>query len=141
MAGKASFDDDDLVAEINVTPLVDVILVLLIIFMVTATFMKEPVIPVKLPRAASAQDAPANSVALVLDLDGELFLNGQSTTRQQARETLKEIVTSDPATSVVLAADGRLAYEKVAEAIDLVKGVGAQEFSLHVSNAGTPQTE
>ena len=131
MAAKIG-DNDDVVAEINVTPMVDIMLVLLIIFMVTATFMKDPVVPVQLPRAATAQDAPANSVAVVLDQEGALFVNGQEASREEVRKRLVKELRHDSKIAVVVAADGRIEYKRVAEVIDLVKSTGVGEFSLNV---------
>lgn len=131
MAGKPG-NNDDVVAEINVTPLVDIMLVLLIIFMVTATFMKDPVVPVQLPRAATAQDAPADSLAVVLDDRGALFINGRESQPEQVRSELTRRLGSNPRLSVVVAADGRIEYERVADVIDLVKSTGVPEFSLNV---------
>lgn len=123
---------DDVVAEINVTPLVDIMLVLLIIFMVTATLIKDPVVPVKLPHAATAQDAPANSIAVVLDQDGILFVNGREATPLEVRQRLVHELARDSHTAVVVAADGRLEYNRVAQVIDLVKSTGVPEFALNV---------
>lgn len=125
-------NNDEIVAQINITPLVDVMLVLLIIFMVTATFMKDPVIPVKLPRAATAEDAPANSVALVLDERGILYFNGQEVLPQEVKNRLGRMLRRDSKTSVIVAADGRIEYDSVARVIDLIKSTGVQEFSLNV---------
>jgi len=60
-------DDDEVMAAINVTPLVDIMLVLLIVFMVTANFLRDPVVPIELPRASTAQEAQIKNFALVLD--------------------------------------------------------------------------
>ena len=132
MAASGTPNDDDVVAEINVTPLVDVMLVLLIIFMVTATFMKDPVVPVKLPRVATAQDAPANSMAVVLDGDGQLYVDGTAATGDRVRSRLRQALRLDAQTQVVVAADGTVSYDDVMQVIDLVKSTGVAEFSLNV---------
>jgi len=136
MAGRVGHDDD-VMAEINVTPLVDVMLVLLIIFMVTATFMKDPVIPVNVPKAATAQNAPANSVSVVLDGDGVIFVGGEEVTRWECHDLVEAALVEDSDTSIVIAADGTLEYNRVAALIDLVKKAGAREFSLSVQRPVT----
>jgi biopolymer transport protein ExbD len=79
MAGAASqFEDDDsgrMITEINVTPLVDITLVLLIIFMVTTTYIVNPSIKVDLPKAMSGSDQTRTTLALTLTKDGQLYLN------------------------------------------------------------------
>ena len=77
MAGKVG-NDDDVIADINVTPLVDIMLVLLIIFMLTneevTEKMKKPVIEVDLPKAASAQKEPQKPLSIVITKDNALFV-------------------------------------------------------------------
>jgi biopolymer transport protein ExbD len=74
MAGKASSDDDGgLIADINVTPLVDITLVLLIIFMVAAPMIMKQAIKVNLPKAATGKTAPDTSVSVVIKKDGPTY--------------------------------------------------------------------
>src|SRR5215212_10838050 len=81
MAGGASaFEDDDagrMITEINVTPLVDITLVLLIIFMVTTTYIVNPTIKIDLPKAASGSEQARTTLALTVTKEGTLFLNGE----------------------------------------------------------------
>src|SRR5690348_1978980 len=80
-AGADPFGGDDdaakPIADINVTPLVDITLVLLIIFMVTATYIVSPSIKVDLPKAASGSEQPKTTLALTLMKDGAVYLNGE----------------------------------------------------------------
>jgi biopolymer transport protein ExbD len=92
-------DDDDLIADINVTPLVDVVLVLLIIFMVTATYIVRASIEVDLPRAAHGGEAVGTVLSVVLTKDGQVFLDGvQRTSSSRARAT-RSPATWRPASS------------------------------------------
>src|SRR3954463_11718967 len=80
MAGTNNFGDDDagrMIVDINVTPLVDITLVLLIIFMVTASYIVSPAIKVDLPKAASGTEQPKTTLALTLAKDGVVYLNGE----------------------------------------------------------------
>ena len=125
-------DEDEIIARINVTPLVDIILVLLIIFMLTAHFIKDPVIPVELPKAANVEEAKVDSVALVLDVEGTLYFNGHETTAERAEEKLRAAHGRNPDVSVIIAADGKVRHESVIWLIDLVKSVGISRFALQV---------
>ncbi len=125
-------EDDEIIAGINVTPLVDITLVLLIIFMVTATVMVNPAIRVKLPRAAGATDAPKTNLSLVLNVNGQLFVNGSPVTLDQARKLIVQAVKSDPGTQVLIAADRGVQYQKVVDLITLVNRSGAKNFALNV---------
>src|SRR3954454_8030485 len=80
MAGGSHFEDEEagrMITDINVTPLVDIVLVLLIIFMVTTTYIVNPSIKVDLPKAATGSDQSRTSLALTLTKDGALYLNGE----------------------------------------------------------------
>jgi biopolymer transport protein TolR len=125
-------ESDDIVASINVTPLVDIILVLLIVFMVTATFISDPVVEVDLPRAATAEDAPSRSVAVVVDADGQLYLNGRETTGTELEAALTREVRQNDEVNVVLGADGRIDYQLVMNVIDITKRARVQNLALNV---------
>jgi len=79
--GYQSSDEDggQMISGINVTPLVDITLVLLIIFMVTTTYIVNPSIKVDLPKAASGTDQTKTTLGLTLMKDGALYLNGERT--------------------------------------------------------------
>ena len=76
MAGGLNFDDDDGIVDINITPFVDVMLVLLVIFMVAATYTK-PSIEVEPPKAASGGETLDKTLSIALSVDGTFFLNGE----------------------------------------------------------------
>src|SRR5687768_9351497 len=82
MAGRAGgADDDDGINEINVTPLVDVMLVLLVIFLVASVYIVKDAVELELPKAASATDAPETTISIVMDQRRALYLNGAPTTQ------------------------------------------------------------
>src|SRR5438045_9587638 len=82
MAGGSHFEDEDsgrMITDINVTPLVDIVLVLLIIFMVTTSYIVNPSIKVDLPKAATGSEQAKVTLGLTLTKDGTLHLNGEKT--------------------------------------------------------------
>ncbi len=102
-------------ADINVTPLVDVMLVLLIIFMVTAPMMQQG-IQVELPQVTTAPlNAPENPLVVTLSRDGSLYINSTKVSREELPEKLKAILKHRRDKSVYLKADRRLPYGKVVE--------------------------
>ena len=130
MHGK--WDEDEILTDINVTPLVNIMLVLLIIFMVTATIMLTPSIPVNLPKAATAEYPSARVYALVLDKEGNLYLNGKTASAEKISLALREAVKKDPGVQAIVAADGAVDYQSVIRLIDLVKSSGVKSFALNV---------
>lgn len=116
--------------EINVTPLVDVVLVLLIIFMVV-TPLAQLGYGVQVP-AVSPSGPPVHTQQLILrmDLDGRLFINQEEVSRSNFAARLREILASRADYAVFVMADGELSYEKVAEFIDLCQAAGAPSMAM-----------
>jgi biopolymer transport protein ExbD len=115
--------------QINVIPLVDVMLVLLVIVLTTATFITTGQIPVDLAKAKEAGDRRDVPLVLTLTKEGQLFLNDQSVTR----ETLKAAMASHPRESlVVVRADRVTLLERFVEIVDEVRGLGFKQVSLEV---------
>jgi len=132
MAAHVNRNDDDVIAQINIIPFVDIVLVLLIIFMVTSTAIVKAAIKVDLPKAANAGEAAVVTVNLVVTQDRELFLDGAPVTKEAAAAVLREKVKQDPKTQAVISADKRLPYGDVVQVIDFVKGNGVQTFALNI---------
>ncbi len=132
MAGQLQDSGDDEITSINVTPLVDVVLVLLIIFMVTANFIVRETMEVDLPRAANAGETVQGLLAVVMDKQGNLYLDGQELSEAQLRAKVAESVRKDAETRAILSADQALPYGEVMHLIDLMKGEGVTRFALNI---------
>src|SRR5688572_18477063 len=103
MAGKAH-DEDDIISDINVTPFVDIVLVLLIIFMVTATYIVSRAIPVDLPKASSGEDI-TTTLALTLTKGGDLYLDGRKVQETDVKRAIASAKRASRETRAVIAAD------------------------------------
>lgn len=115
--------------QINVIPLVDVMLVLLVIVLTTATFITTGQIPVDLAKAKEAGDRRDVPLIITLTADGRLFLNDQPVTR----DTLKSVMSSHSRESlVVVRADRVTLLERFVEVVDEVRGLGFRQVSLEV---------
>jgi len=134
--------DDDaestMIAGINVTPLVDITLVLLIIFMVTATVIVNAGIKVELPKAASGTDQAQTTLALTLQKDGTLYLNGEKANDQAVVRFIGENLPRTPDLQAVIAADRSVAHGDVVHVIDLVKRAGIRKFAINVDPNAAP---
>jgi biopolymer transport protein ExbD len=126
-------DEDEAITGINVTPLVDVTLVLLIIFMVTTSYIVKAAIEVDLPQAATAQDTRSTSLSVILTRRGELYLNDRPTTEQSLAEYVRSEVQTNPDVQVLIGADTELAYGRVVGLIDLIKQNGVRRYALNVA--------
>lgn len=137
MAGASNnFNGDDdaggMIVGINVTPLVDITLVLLIIFMVTASYIVSPAIKVDLPKAASGTEQAKTTLALTLSKDGALYLNGERSNDAVVVQYIKSELPKNPDLQAIIAADGGVAHRDVIHVIDLVKRTGVHRFALNV---------
>ncbi|QAT88280.1 ExbD/TolR family transport energizing protein [Corallococcus coralloides] len=137
MAGGAN-DSDEEISGINVTPLVDVVLVLLIIFMVTANFIVRETVEVDLPRAANGGETVQGLVNVVLDKEGKLYFDGAEVTEADLSRRVTEAVAKDKDTRAIISADQTLAYGRVMRLIDVVKGQGIAKFALNIEKDAGP---
>ncbi|MBF0227636.1 MAG: protein TolR [Desulfobacterales bacterium] len=126
----ASNNNSQLMSEINVTPLVDVMLVLLIIFMVTAPMMIQGE-NVALPTTESSPlDADENQIVITINEKKEVFINEVPVQLNLLKEKLKNILENRREQQVLIRADRSLLYETVIEVMSEVKGAGAQKLGL-----------
>jgi biopolymer transport protein TolR len=125
-----SGDDRGPVAEINVTPLVDVMLVLLVIFMVTAPFMENG-IPIQLPKASTkAIGKDQSPVTMTLTKDSRIFLGREETTFARLIPTLQQLFRDRPRKEIFIRADGGLPYAFVAQSMAAVRQAGIDKIGL-----------
>jgi biopolymer transport protein ExbD len=135
VAGSANFGGDDegrMIVDINVTPLVDITLVLLIIFMVTASYIVSPAIKVDLPKAASGSDQTKTTLAITISKDGALYLNGDKSSDAGVVAFIGTELPKNADLQAIIAADKSVSHGDVIHVIDLVKRSGVHRFALNV---------
>jgi biopolymer transport protein TolR len=116
-------------AEINIIPLVDVVLVLLLIFMLTAPMMYRG-IDVNLPRASARPTAVEERMVLTVTRDGGLFLNERRVTRAGLEQALRNAFKNRSDKTLYLKADAGLSYGAVIEAMDRVRRAGIERLGM-----------
>lgn len=131
MASKIS-DSDEAIAEINVVPLVDIILVVLIIFMVTAPMFVKPTINVNLPKAASGDQTAPSKLNIALTADGRINLNGSFVEEATVHQVAAEEVSKNPDVQAIISADKDVPHGRVVGLLDVVKGVGVKKFAISI---------
>ena len=145
MAGKQSGNDDDVLADINVTPLVDIMLVLLIIFMLTneevSEKMKKAQIDIDLPKAASAQQKPTKPLSIVISQTGTLFLNGAPISEAALWAQIAQMVKENPGIEAILSADRRVLHGAVVRVIDGVRLAGVEKIAVNTKEQEIEQTQ
>jgi biopolymer transport protein ExbD len=131
-------EGDEEITRINVTPLVDIFLVLLIIFMVTANFIVRETMEVDLPRAANGGETVQGLLNVVLDRTGALYVDGESVDEARLAERVAASVRQDPETRAIISADQSLPYGRVMHLLDVVKGQGVSRFALNIEKDARP---
>lgn len=137
MAARVGSDEGQGIVEINVIPLVDIILVVLIIFMVAAPLVMQPKIDINLPKATSAKvERDKTPLRVVLGKQGELFVNDKAVSLEGLADESRKIIALNPETSALLIADKDATLERVTELVDAVKigGVRKVAFSIQRKN-------
>jgi biopolymer transport protein ExbD len=118
-------------AEINLMPLIDILFLVLVFLVVTATFTERTVLPIALPQAATATPEAGEDAGLVvsIDADGAVYLDG----RQQDLDAIARrlhAVREPASATVTIAADSRVAHGRVIEVVDLVRGAGILRLDI-----------
>lgn len=128
---------DAIFAEINITPLTDVFLVLLIIFMVTSTVITQSGVKVNLPKAGAAStDKPAKQITLSIDSAGRIFLDKTPFSEADVEKELRNRLQNSSDKSVILAGDQSVPLGDALRLMDLAKRAGAERFAIATKNEG-----
>lgn len=132
MAFNSGNNDNDAIADINVVPLVDIILVVLIIFMVTAPMFMKPTINVNLPKAASGDQTAPSKLNIALTADGRINLNGSFVKEEDVRNKALEEVAKNADVQAIISADKDVPHGKVVGLLDVVKAAGVKKFAISI---------
>lgn len=130
MAGGMRIDEDE-ISGINVTPLVDVVLVLLVIFMITAPTLYQNALKVQLPQAQTGEAQAKMTLQIAVDQSGEITIQGK---KYSLDELSAHVKASHPSSAIILA-DKKVEHGRVITIIDLLKANGVQKFSFGVEKS------
>jgi biopolymer transport protein TolR len=135
-SGDSGEDSYTPLAEINVTPMVDVMLVLLVIFMVAAPLLTVSV-PINLPKSSAAQMAqPPEPLIVSVNAAGETFIGDNQVSGDDLKTQLGELATQDPTRIVYVRGDRAIQYGTLMDLLDLVNHAGFAKVSLLAEAAG-----
>ncbi len=137
MAGGASNDDDGMISGINVTPLVDVVLVLLVIFMVTAPMIHAQGMPMDLPQASKTENLQT-IFSVELGADGATMVDSEALASDEAISPLaRKAKQANPELRAVIRADKKVEHGRVIHVLDLLKKSGIAKIAFAVSQGST----
>ena len=132
MASGPMGDEEETISAINVTPLVDVTLVLLIIFMVTTPMIMKPSINVNLPKAGSSDQTAPAEFNVTITKDGQIFANGEKVSESDLRTKSTDILSKKPDIQAMISADKETPHGVVITVIDIIKSAGVKKFAISI---------
>ncbi|HET9753227.1 MAG TPA: biopolymer transporter ExbD [Myxococcales bacterium] len=132
MAGGASESEDESITGINVTPLVDIALVLLIIFMVTASYIVKETIEVELPRAAHGGETVQKTFAVLVTKEGQVYLNGVPLDDAALVVEVQKSKAAGEDVQAIVGADKNATHGSVTHLLDVLKGAGVTKFAIQI---------
>lgn len=132
--GNPGYGQDEMptISEINVTPFVDVVLVLLVIFMVTAPMLVREQMNVNLPKSASGEKSASKSVSIVIDKTGTVLLMEKPIAIELLGDEIKRLLAESPDAQAVISADEESKHGDVVKVMDILKGAGLSRFAIQI---------
>ncbi|MFC1512594.1 ExbD/TolR family protein [bacterium] len=134
---KKNISKPKIVSGINITPLTDIALVLLVIFMVTTPMLIESQIKVNLPKALKTRQELEKGILVVIDDKSRVFINDKKVNLSDLNLAFKALITEKPNMPIVINADKDVKYDTVIKVIDTARTAGAVKFSLGIEVAQT----
>ena len=134
---SAEEQSEGLMAEINITPLTDIFLVLLIIFMITTSVMIESAAKVNLPKSTQTVQE-TRGLTVTITADNKLFVNQMQVDGSQLEPTLRDLLADDPKKLVILQGDQAVLLGEAVHVMDLAKRAGALAISVAAQKASAP---
>lgn len=119
-------------SAINITPFVDVVLVLLVIFMVTAPMLMKDILELNLPKTQSGDGQVTQTLGIAINRDGNILINGQITDDAGLSAAAKSALAQNPDAQAIISADRDVVYGRVVKAIDLLKTAGLNRFAVQI---------
>jgi len=129
MTGLAREENSDIIAEINITPLTDIFLVLLIIFMITSSAIVESGGKVNLPSAVKTQSEPRGTTVTITPRH-EIYVNQKKVAEVSLENSLREVLNASPDKIVILRGDREVLFGEAVRVLSIVKKAGASEIAI-----------
>lgn len=131
MAINLGDDNEEIMAEINMTPLIDIMLVLLILFMVTSSVSLESGLDVELPQVAGNTESKGGSAVIIsLNDEGQLSVQGKRTEFANLQDAIKDAMVAEKTGLVILEGDRKSKLGNAVQIMDIAKAAGATKFAI-----------
>ncbi|VAW03428.1 Biopolymer transport protein ExbD/TolR [hydrothermal vent metagenome] len=130
MARRSTFQREDNDEDVNVTPLLDIVFIMLIFFIVTSTFVKEPGIDVLRPEAVSATDRKAASIIVAISADDEIWINGDQVELSEVKTIVAQLRVENPKGTAVVQADAASKTRMLVEVVTQIRATGISDVAV-----------
>lgn len=127
-----SAEESTVISSINITPFVDVVLVLLVIFIVTAPMMMRDSIGLQLPKTINGDGEARETIGVSINAQGSIIAGGKAVDDSGLQTLARDALAKNPEVQAVIAADINVVYGRVARVIDLLKSSGLEKFAIQV---------
>lgn len=128
--GSAAARDDELITSINVTPLVDIVLVLLIVLLVSVAYVVTNAIPLDAPSSTGDTVAPPPELVVSIDASGRMRLDGQAVSADALRSRASETARRERGVRAVIEADPHASHGAFVRAVDLLRQAGVRRYAV-----------
>ena len=125
-----------IVADINITPFTDVVLVLLIIFMITTPMLSNNEIKINLPKAEITETSNSKNIEITVDKDGFIYVDNKQVHLAYLEDAIFKLTRNSPDKAVVIKGDKNVEYNIIIQIIDKAKKTGVTKFALAVDTKG-----
>ncbi len=130
MARRNTFQREENDEDVNVTPLLDIVFIMLIFFIVTSTFVKEPGIEVLRPEAVSATDRKAASIIVAISADDEIWINGDQVELAEVKTIVAQLRVENPKGTAVVQADATSKTRMLVEVVTQIRATGISDVAV-----------
>ena len=134
MRSRRSNDEDE--NAIDITPMIDIVFIMLIFFVVTASFVKEAGVDVERPDAVTAERKQTASILVAIDESGKVWVDKKAVDIRAVRSNIERLRAENPEGSVVIQADVDSKYEVLAKVLDAAKQAGVQDIAMAANETG-----
>lgn len=128
---QAGGDDED----VNVTPLLDIVFIMLIFFIVTSTFVKEPGIDPERPEAVTAEERRLASIIVAISEDDEIWINKEQVELQEVRAQVEQLRRENPRGTAVVQADAKSKTRLLVEVVNQIRATGITDVAVSTEDA------
>ena len=116
--------------EINISPLIDIVFILLIFFMVSATFVKEYDLDINRPKASSAEPSSTKAIRVHIDASGDVYIDGQAVRTWVIQSYIRDKLRTGASTTVLVITDDGVPARRLVEVVDQARLAGAQDVGV-----------